>query len=66
MKQIFRKKKFTVEVVHFKIGDGHFEIRQDGKLVAREHWVKDPLYYQTHIIPNVIREVKKLLEDLKF
>jgi hypothetical protein len=66
VKQIFRKKKFTVEVVHFKVGGGHFEIRQGDKLVAREHWVKDPLYYQTHIIPNVIPDVGKLLDDLKF
>lgn len=66
MKQIFRKKKFTVEVVHFKTGDGHFEIRQGDKLIAREYWSKDPLCYQIHIIPFVIREVEKLLENLKF
>ena len=63
MRQIFKKKQFTVDVVHFKEGNGHWKIKEGDKLIARDEWVKD---YETNVIPGIIECVRKLLEELKF
>lgn len=66
MEQIFKKKQFTVEVVHFKQGNGHYNINEGDKLIARNQWPKDAVYYETNEIPRIMEDVKALLEELKF
>lgn len=66
MRQLCKKKKFTVEVVHFKEGNGHFIIKEGDKLIARERWLPDRVYYEVNIIPQIEQDVRTLLEKLKF
>ena len=66
MKQIFKRKKFTVEVVHFKEGNGHFTMKEGNKRIATESWAKNRAYYKTNGIPSIMGIVEGLLEDVKF